>query len=299
MRLGFALPQFGAQAHEASRVARFASQVEDLGAASLWVGDRVLAPVEPTVGYGGGTTIPSQFRSVVDPLTLLAVAAAVTRRARLGTNVLVAPWYAPILLARTLTAIDLVSGGRLVAGLGAGWSPDEYRAVGVPWERRWRRLDECLDVLEKVWTANPVEHAGEAWTVPATHMDLKPAQRPRPPVYLAGATPAALRRVGRRADGWLPVGIAPRQVMPAMLAERLAVIRETAARAGRDPDAIGVILRVNVQAGTQLDALADGLRAVEQETGIEEIFVDLMYVARTVDDALDQAGRLLVQVQGR
>jgi probable F420-dependent oxidoreductase len=299
VHLGLALPQFGALAHQASESARFARQAEELGADSLWVGDRVLVAVTPTVGYGGSATIPAAFHSVVDPLTLLAIAAAVTHRVRLGTNVLIAPWYAPVLLARALTAIDVVSDGRLVAGLGTGWSPEEYRAVGAPWNRRGRRLDECLDVLEATWTTNPVKHAGEVWTIPAAYVNLKPAQRPRPPIYLAGSTAAALSRIGRRADGWLPVGIAPRRVMPAMLTERLAVIREAAERAGRDPDAIGAILRVNALAGTELQALADDLRTVEQETGIDKIFVDLMYLARDVDEALDLAGRLLTLVRTR
>src|ERR1700722_10482066 len=102
MKIGFALPQFGGQAHGGRDVARFAREVEDLGADSLWVGDRLLAAVNPSVGYGG-PTIPAQFNSVLDPFALLALAAGVTDRVRLGSNVLVAPLYSPILLARQLT----------------------------------------------------------------------------------------------------------------------------------------------------------------------------------------------------
>jgi alkanesulfonate monooxygenase SsuD/methylene tetrahydromethanopterin reductase-like flavin-dependent oxidoreductase (luciferase family) len=185
MRIGFTLPQMGALAHYPQQVTRFARQVEELGADSLWVGDRLLAPVHPTVGYGGGDNpIPRAFHSLLDPFVLLSIAAVSTERVQIGTNVLNAPWYPPAVLARSLTSIDLVSGGRLVPGLGVGWSPEEYVAVGVPMAQRGARLDECLDALEAYWSDNPAEYHGTHWTIPATYADLKPVQHPRPPIYL-------------------------------------------------------------------------------------------------------------------
>jgi alkanesulfonate monooxygenase SsuD/methylene tetrahydromethanopterin reductase-like flavin-dependent oxidoreductase (luciferase family) len=124
---------------------RFACEAERLGAPSFWVSDRLLAPVEPTVGYGGTMEIPEAFHSILDPFAVMAVAAAATRTATIGTNVLNDPWYPPPLLARSLTTIDLISGGRLVAGFGTGWPPEEYRAVGVPMNERGARLEECMD----------------------------------------------------------------------------------------------------------------------------------------------------------
>ncbi len=293
MRLGFTLPQYGALAQEPGGIEKFARRAEDLGADSLWVGDRLFAAVRPVVGYAGTDSIPTAFRTLLDPLGLLTVAATVTRRVRLGSDVLVLPWYPPVLLARQLTTIDHLSGGRLIPGFGSGWSPDEFRAVGVPWEERGARLDEGLDVLEKMWTDNPVEHAGDAWSVPAAHVELKPAQRPRPPIYLAGMMPPALRRVGRRADGWLPAGAVPGRFQPAMFAERLAVVRRSAQQAGRDADRIDVIVRANVLPGTPLQTVADELRVVEEEVGIDKAFVDLLYLAGDADEAADVAGRLL------
>ena len=181
MRTGFTLPQMGAPAHYAREATGFARQAERSGADSLWVGDRLPAPVNPTVGYGGGDDIPEAFHAVLDPFVLPSIAAACTEHVQIGTNVLNAPWYPTAVLARSLTSIDLVSGGRLVPGLGVGWSPEEYLATGVPMSQRGARLEECLDALEAYWSDNPVEYHGKHWTVPATYADLKPVQRPRPP----------------------------------------------------------------------------------------------------------------------
>lgn len=126
--LGFTLPQFGKFARV--DLIRFAVSAERLGAASLWVGDRLLAPVSPLIGVDGTDKVPRPFRSSFDPFVALSVAAAVTTTPLLGSSVLVAPWYPPVQLARQLTSIDVVSEGRLIAGLGIGWSPEEFEAGG-------------------------------------------------------------------------------------------------------------------------------------------------------------------------
>ncbi|MDT0549751.1 MULTISPECIES: TIGR03619 family F420-dependent LLM class oxidoreductase [Streptomyces] len=299
MRIGFALPQFGALAHHPEDVARFARQAEDFGAASLWVGDRLLDPVEPTVGYAGADTIPPEFRAALDPFAVLAAAAAVTERVQLGSNVINAPWYPPSTLARALTTIDALSGGRLLVGLGTGWSPEEYEAVNVPMAERGRRLDETLDVLTAWWTANPVEHRGEHWTVPASYVDIKPASRPHPPVYLAAFAPAALRRVARRADGWLPIAVPPAPFDPeADVVRPMELIRETAGREGRDPAALDAILRVNPYAEASVEDIATVLARAEAEAGVGHAFVDLIYLAKDVDQALDLAQRILDRANG-
>lgn len=300
MRLGFSLPQFGVHTTRPDRIAGFATEVEKLGADSIWVGDRLLAAVNPVVGYAGGTTIPAEFRSVLDPFALLTVAATVTGRVRLGTSVLNLPFYPPVGLARTLTTIDLVSSGRLLAGFGIGWSPEEFEAAGVPWARRGARFDESLDVLETIWTTDPVEFRGESWSVPRSHIELKPAQRPRPPVYLGGMTDPALRRIGRRADGWLPAGVIPAAFAtePAIQAfqRNRETIRRAAAEAGRGEEHLPAIMRANVMAGTPVSRVVDALGTFEEATGVSELFVDLTYVASDVDDALAIAGELLAAV---
>ena len=288
--LGFAVPQFGESAR--ADLMRYAATTEDLGADSLWVGDRLLTPVHPSVGYAGGDTIPEQFRAGLDPFIALAVLAAVTNRVRLGSSVFVAPWYPPVQLSRQLTAIDVISGGRLLPGFGIGWSPEEFSAAGAPFRRRGAQLDELLDALQQLWTTNPVAHDGERWSIPLSWVNLKPVQQPRPPIYLGGFTPASLERIGARADGWLPAVQVPGGVVPEILARRRRAIDDAARSAGRDPSAIHTYVRINVADGAPIEAVAEAVRRLA-DAGYRDVFVDLMYVATNIEEHLRWAERLL------
>ncbi len=288
MRLGIALPQYGPLA-TMSAVAGFAAAAEEIGFESLWVGDRVLAPVSPSDFYPGGTAerpYPPEFVTFGDPLVLLTVAAGATKTVRLGTSSLTGTVYPAILLARMLTSLDQVSGGRLDVGLGTGWLRDEYTATGTPWKGRGNQLEELLDVLLEFWTGDPVEHHGERWQIPASKVGLRSAQRPHPPVLLGGLSAGALERAGRRADGWLPAGLpAP------YLAKLWQTVVEAAEKAGRDPGGLRRILRINPKPGTALSDVASQLEAAF-ETGITEAFVDPHYLAHDVDHALEIAAEL-------
>ncbi|WP_079173267.1 LLM class flavin-dependent oxidoreductase [Streptomyces monashensis] len=159
-----------------------ADRLKEAGAASLWVGDRNLAAVHPVIGYGGqGTAVPEELNAAADPFVLLGVAAGATRRVLLGGQVLVAPLCPPLQPARSLTTIDLVSGGRLVPGFGVGWSPEEYQAAGLDFTHRGARMDELLDALEALWTTDPAHYEGARLSVPPHHSPFKPDRRPRPP----------------------------------------------------------------------------------------------------------------------
>ena len=293
MRLGFALPQFGRLGARPGAVTEFAREAEALGADSLWVGDRLMAAVRPAIGYAGTDTMPVQFRSPMDPFAVLAAAAAVTERVLLGTSVLNAPFYPPATLARSLASIDVLSGGRLVPGFGLGWSPEEFEAVGVPMKQRGARLDECLDVLDSLWSQDIAEHHGEHWDIAAIHSGLKPVQRPRLPVYLGGYAPAALRRLARRADGWLPAAVVPGKFPADRIKQALAGIRAEAERLGRDPGEIDVILRINGTASATTAQLADAVVEASEQAGIDHSFVDLMYMTEDTGQALDFAAQVI------
>jgi len=286
------VPQYGQAAN--ADLARFASTAEELGADSLWVGDRLLAAVAPTVGYAGRDTIPEQFRAGIDPFIALAVCATATTRVRLGSSVFVAPWYPPVQLARQLTSLDVVSGGRLLPGFGLGWSPEEYQAAGAPFRRRGAQLDELLDALEQLWTTNPVVHQGERWSIPESWVNLKPAQQPRPPIYLGAFTKAGLKRVGQRADGWTGVVQVPGGVNVDMLNWQRQQIDDAARAAGRDPSAIHAYIRINVAEGASVEQVADAV-GVLAANGYPDVFVDLLYVATTTDSHLDWVERLLAR----
>lgn len=291
MHLGLCLPQFGPHC-DGGRVGSFARSAEDLGYDSLWVGDRLLTPVEPSNLYPGGGTperpYPPEFTAALDPVVVLTAAAAATSSVRLGSSTLDATWHNPLLLGRSLTTLDSVSGGRLDAGFGIGWSQDEYDAVGVSWHGRGARLEEILDVLHTLWNRNPVEHHGERFDVVRSIVDLRPVQVGGPPVLLGGYGVPALERVGRRAAGWLPVWGAP----PEALDMLWQIARAAADAAGRDPDSLRREMRINAVSGQTVADLAGIFEQIDRQ-GIEGAFVDLTYATRSVDESLDVAGALI------
>jgi alkanesulfonate monooxygenase SsuD/methylene tetrahydromethanopterin reductase-like flavin-dependent oxidoreductase (luciferase family) len=127
-----------------------AKRAEDLGVDCLWVLDRLLWPVNPRAPYPlGDGSLPVQYKNVLDPVETLTFAAAHTSRIALATGVLNLPWYNPVLLARRLTTLDILSRGRLRVGFGIGWSPDEYEAAGATWQDRGKRADESIEMLKK------------------------------------------------------------------------------------------------------------------------------------------------------
>jgi probable F420-dependent oxidoreductase len=242
MRIGVSLAQIGRLADPAS-IRSAAVAAEQVGYSSIWVLDRLLAPVSPRSGRGGvpGAELTADADTFLDPLAVLTYAAAVTQRVRLGTSVLVAPWDRPALLARSLASLDVLSDGRLTVGLGLGWSLDEYEAVGVPQRELGRRLEEALDVLAAAWGPDPVAHEGRHQRIAPAYMGPKPAQTPRPPVLLAATTREGLDRVARRADGWNPAGVPVE-----LLAPMWTTVRALAAGYGRDPDTLQMVVRATV-----------------------------------------------------
>jgi probable F420-dependent oxidoreductase len=220
-----------------------AKRAEDLGFDSLWVLDRILWPVDPRAPYPiGDGSLPFQYKHVLDPVETLTFAAAHTSRILLATGVLNLPWYNPVLLARRLTTLDVLSRGRLRVGFGIGWSPDEYEAAGAPWQDRGKRADESIEVLKKIWTTDPVEFQGKHYRIAKSFIGPKPVQKPHPPMYMAAFTPSAMKRVAAEAHAWLPVGI-PLTGIGAMF----EAIKNMAKEAGRDPSALELIVTAGVE----------------------------------------------------
>jgi probable F420-dependent oxidoreductase len=242
MRFGFALPQVGSVVGPEALLS-VAKRAEDLGFDSLWVLDRILWPVNPRAPYPiGDGSLPVQYKNVLDPVETLTFAAAHTSRIALATGVLNLPWYNPVLLARRLTTLDVLSRGRLRVGFGIGWSPDEYEAAGTGWEDRGKRADEAIRVIKKIWTTDPVEFEGKHYRIAKSFIGPKPVQKPHPPIYMAAFTPSAMRRVAAEADAWLPVGI-PLSGVGAMFDG----IKKMAKDAGRDPSTLELILTAGVE----------------------------------------------------
>ncbi|MDX3855433.1 TIGR03619 family F420-dependent LLM class oxidoreductase [Streptomyces sp. AK02-01A] len=295
LKLGLGLPQM--KQYDIGRdVATVARAGEEAGYESLWAFERVLFPERPVQGLYNipGMPWPDQYRSVADPLVTLALAAAATGRARLGTSVLIAPLHVPFQLARSLASLDVASGGRMIAGLGTGWSLDEYAAAGVaPFEKRGAVLDELLDVCAAVWGPDPVSYRGELTTITPSEVGPKPV---RPiPVYLPATSTRAARRLVDRADGWVPVAMGA-----ARLAEQWRQIRDLAAERGRERP-LDACARANARYSAapyegkdrrpfhgSVAQIVEDLVA-HAETGVSEILLDLQSTTRDAAELTDVA----------
>ncbi|MEV7006963.1 TIGR03619 family F420-dependent LLM class oxidoreductase [Streptosporangium sp. NPDC051022] len=228
MRIGFAVPVSGSWATPGNMV-RVARRAEELGYHEVWTFQRLL--------YPQGHSMGPVYRSVHDPVVTLAYLAGVTDRVRLGVAVLNMPFASPAMLAKQLTSLQAVSGGRLDVGLGLGWMPEEFAASGVSFERRGRRGEEFIHVLRRLWSEETVEHKGEFYELPPVHQDPKPPTQP--PILLGGSAEVALRRAGRLADGWIS---SSREDLD-RVDERIYIVKEAARAAGRDPEALRFVTR--------------------------------------------------------
>ncbi|HEU5427101.1 MAG TPA: TIGR03619 family F420-dependent LLM class oxidoreductase [Actinocrinis sp.] len=230
MKIGFGAPVSGAWATP-ENLAAFAARAEELGYASLWTFQRLLIPAD-------GHADPP-YRSVLDPLLALTYAAAHTRRIRLGVALVNMPFVEPVYLAKQAATLDVLSGGRLDLGLGIGWSPLEFAATGAAAEHRGARAEEYVAVLRALWSADAAEYEGRFYTLPPSRMRPAPVQHGGPPILLGGVVPAALRRAGRLAEGW----ISRSATDLTRIGESVAIVRQAASDAGRDPDAVRVVVR--------------------------------------------------------
>lgn len=270
MDIGFGLPVAGGWATPENVVA-VARQAEERGYRTLWSFQRLLVPE--------AKPLAPQYRSVLDPVVALAFAAGTTERIGLGTAILNAPFAAPAVLGQQLATLDVLSGGRLLAGLGLGWIPAEFEAAGVGFERRGARFEEYLRCLDAVWGPDPVAFEGEFYRIEPSTVLPKPVQRPRPPVLIGGDAPRALERAGRLADGW----ISRSTFDLTKLRPAVDTVRTAAEKAGRDPDALRFVCRGVVIVGERRGLLTGSLDQVAAdlpvlaEQGITEVFVDLNF----------------------
>ena len=195
-------------------------KMEGLGYDSLWVWDHLLLGVEPSF-------------PIIEALTLITAIAARTKKIKLGTGVLVLPMRNPVVLAKQLSGIDLLSDGRLIVGVATGWYKREFDAVGVPFEQRGKIMEENLEILTRLFTEVKVEGEWTYHKIPAGVMYPKPVQKPRPPILIGGYVDRVLKRAAVKADGWLTYFYTPES-----FAKAWAKVRNYAREAGKDPDAL-------------------------------------------------------------
>ena len=305
MRIGFGAPIAGAWATPLY-LGSFAGRAEALGYASLWSFQRLLVPE--------GSGMEPVYRSVLDPMVALGFLAARTSRIRLGVAVVNLPFVSPTVLAKQATTVDVLSGGRLDLGLGIGWMPEEFAATGASTARRGTRTEEYLAVLRTLWADEVSSFSGEFYVIPAGRQDPRPVQRPGPPVLLGGISRPAIERAGRIADGWITSSRADLS----KIGEAVGVLKEAAAAAGRDPEALRIVCRGVVRAGEEAKGPDGGRRLLSGsfaqiredaawlgEQGVTELFYDLNWDPRvgnpsvSPETAAERAGEILAGLAPR
>jgi probable F420-dependent oxidoreductase len=283
MALEFAvvLPQFGPRAADPDvrkHVRDVAVMADRFGYSVVWTAEHLILPDPIATPYPYGGTFPLAVDDpILDVTATLAYVAAATQRVRLGSAVIVLPYHHPIALAKALATVDVLSNGRLLLGVASGWLREEFDMLGVPFRERGARTDEYLALIDALWTQERVTFRGRFFTLENAAFFPKPVQHPRPPIWIGGDGPAALRRVGRLGDGWLAV---PRDLDSH--AASITTIRREAEAAGRDPGAIGVATAGGARSLDELLGLLPKLEAL----GVTVVNVPTLFWTRSVPESL-------------
>jgi probable F420-dependent oxidoreductase len=256
MRYGFYLPTRGRCA-EPDALQALVTRGEARGFHSVMIADHVVFPVRIASKYP--YTVSGAFPGggdALEQLALTAFVAAHTERLRLVTSVMILPHRHPVLAAKMLATIDVLSRGRLTVGVGVGWLREEFQALGAPdFDRRGAVSDEILAIFKTLWTRSPTSFTGEFFRFDEVKCLPAPVQKPHPPIWVGGHSRAALRRAARYGDGWHPVGATPAAMLaPAQLRELIAELHRLAEAAGRDPRT----LTLSFKAPIYDEALTDG-----------------------------------------
>jgi probable F420-dependent oxidoreductase len=236
MRYGFYLPTRGPLATR-DGVLTLAREGERLGLHSAMIADHIVFPVTSESEYP--YTLDGKHPSGGDALetfSILGVVAGATERLRLVTSVLVLPYRNPVLTAKMVASLDVLSGGRVTLGVGVGWLKEEFEALRSPdFDKRGAVTDEWLAIFKRLWTQSPASFTGKFYSFAEIRAEPLPLQKPHPPIWVGGHSPAALCRTARHADGWHPVGaVAASPLPPDEMRAHLATLKRLTEAEGRD-----------------------------------------------------------------
>ena len=288
MKIGFAAPTSGSWATP-EMLTEVGRKADELGYASLWSFQRLLYPT--------GTQIGEPYHSVLEPMVTLGFLAAATQRIRLGVAIVNFPFTTPIQLAKQAAAIDVLSKGRLVLGLGLGWAEEEFAATGSSTEKRPARVAEFVECLDAIFTGH-ADFKGDYYRVPSSEILPKPIQQPRPPLLFGGGVEAALKRAGRIGDGW----ISSSRADLTSIGDSVQIVKSAAEEAGRDPEAVEIVVRGLVKLGDEGGAdrkplagseaqIKDDFAMLEAQ-GVTEVFIDLNFDPTVGNPSADPAKSL-------
>lgn len=313
MRYGFYLPTRGPLAHPTA-LESLVRHGEALGFHSVCIADHIVLPVRAESKYPYTLSGAFPANDALEQLALVAFVAAKTERLRLVTSVLIAPYRNPVVTAKALATIDVLSGGRLTVGVGVGWLREEFVALHAPdFDRRGAVSDEYIRIFKTLWTGEAVSFQGQFYAFDAVWCLPRPVQRPHPPIWVGGHSRAALRRAAQLGDGWHPVGATPSiPLLPDEMRVRVAELRRLAAAAGRDPSALTISFKAPLYdtAVTALggdggarrpftgtpDQIAEDITTYA-DLGVEELIVD--FRSDALSESLERMERFTALIRPR
>ena len=262
---------------DAGAVRAYGERVEELGYTHVLAYDHVVG-ADPAVyqGWNGPYDINTTFH---EPFVMFGYLAAVTTSTELVTGVIILPQRRAVLVAKQATEVDLLSGGRLRLGVGVGWNPVEYEALGEDFTTRGKRSEEQVELMRMLWTQRSVTYQGTYHRVTGAGLAPLPIQRPIP-VWFGAQSPRAYRRAGRLGDGWFP------QMQPGpQLEDARRIVSEAATEAGRDPASLGMDGRIAWS--RDAEEMAEALQGWV-DAGATHVSINTMGAGLTsVDDHLD------------
>lgn len=222
----------------AIRPDELAKALEERGFESFWAPEHTHIPASRNTPWPGGPDLPRDYWHTLDPFVALTAAAAATKTLKLATGICLIIQHDPLTLAKQIASLDQLSGGRFLFGIGGGWNVEEIENHGTVFKTRFRQLREKVLAMKEIWTQEESEFHGDfvdfdkIWAYP------KPLQQPHPPVIMGGDGPTTFDRVIEFCDGWMPIQGRPSEGPD--LPEKIAILKQRAAEAGRDPSSISI-----------------------------------------------------------
>jgi len=310
MRFGFPIPTRGSLG-TLDTVRRLGQAADEYQYDSIWITDHIVIPKATKSKYPyspDGSLDLEAAQHYLDALTVMSYLAGVTERVALGSSVLILPYRNPMLVAKMVATLDVLSRGRVILGVGVGWMREEFQALNLTtFEERGAATDEYIHILRELWTKEWPSYKGRFYSFDEIRFYPKPVQRPHPPIWIGGHTKAAIRRAARLGDGWHPIGLRPPAgLSPDEYAKAAADLRSQAEAADRDPRKITLSFRAPIKftdsaasaARTPFigsrDQIVEDIRAY-QRLGVSHLIFD--FAGSSVDAIVEQLHRFAEEVR--
>ena len=289
MRFGVHLVAAGKMI-EGEKITRVARRAEELGYDSLWVSDHIVFPTQlrSPYPYSPDGKLPlDPANPLLEPFTVLSYAAAVTKTIKLGTSVVIIPYRDPLVTAKIVSSLDVLSGGRFIFGVGVGWLDEEFRVLRQNLRDRAAQTREALLAMQACWTQDDPEFHGKFFNFSGIKFAPKPRQKPHPPIWFGGNSMPALKRAVELGNGWHAVWQTPEEV-----AEKTAILRDLSAKAGKNFANFAITINVNNRVPL----------TVENVKKYEAVGVSMMFIPRSfqadVDTMIENMEKFAKEVKG-